>query len=246
MMTRLRVAVGCLTIVPLGPRGRVLDRDLGGSFVWFPLVGLGIGWCLVFVYQAASQWAVPLAAAALTVTALVILTGALHLDGLADVCDALAGGRTVDDRLRIMKDPHVGAIAVVGLICVVLLKVTLIASVSSAEVLRALVVMPCLGRYAMVALGTTLPSARAGGGTAGPFVAHGTRTALAGATLVAGVVLAVACGGAGWWVAGAAGLAIVLLRWAALHWFGGVTGDILGAAGEVVELVALIAMAGMV
>lgn len=241
-MNQLRVALGLLTILPLGPRRRLPDAEVGGALVWFPLVGVGIGWGLVLVYQAAAIWFPSLVTSVLVVITLVVLTGALHLDGVADLCDALAGGRTPADRLRLMKDPHIGAVGVVGLVCVLLLKVALLAGLPSSVAGRALLVMPTLGRCAMVVLATTLPYARTEGGTAGVFVAHGRRRALPGALGLTVAVSAAAFGVLSVWVLAAAALLAAGVGAACRRLLGGITGDALGAAGELVEVVALAVM----
>src|SRR3989338_4526576 len=110
-MSRLRTAIGCLTILPFGPRGDIRDADLGGSLLWFPLVGLLIGAGLVGVNVLSALVLPPLVVAACVLLSWVAITGALHLDGLGDLADGCSGGRTREERLRIMKDPHVGAMA---------------------------------------------------------------------------------------------------------------------------------------
>lgn len=239
MLRRLQVALGCLTILPFGPSRSADDADVGGSFLWFPLVGLLIGAILVGVLRAASQCMPTPAAAALVLAAWVLITGALHLDGFGDVCDGFYGGRTREERLRIMKDPHVGVMAIVGLVVLLILKFALIESLGLRAAGLALLIIPCLSRSLMVLLGTTLPYARPAGGTAAAFVRHGRRSSLIGAGLMA---LAAA-----WWLGGIVGLWLfaatvivgLLLRWVFLEMLGGITGDGLGASGELIEVVLL-------
>ena len=112
-MRHLLVAIRFLTVLPVSLQGRVQDEELGGSLLWFPLVGLLIGSLLLLVQQMAAPALPPPAVGALMLLVWVAVTGAIHLDGLADTCDGLYGGRTPAERLRIMKDPHVGAMGVV-------------------------------------------------------------------------------------------------------------------------------------
>jgi len=238
-MRRLQVAVGCLTILPFGPRGDVQERELGGSVIWFPLVGLLIGGVLVAVYTLTAQRLHPLVTGACVLLAWITLTGAIHLDGFGDVCDGLSGGRTPAERLRIMKDPHIGAIAVVGVSALLLMKCALLSSLPRAAMTRALLLTPCLGRYAMVFLGTTLPYARTGPGTAAAFVRSAPPRALAAATAMTLPVAWVVLGGLGVGLAAASIVAGVAFRAAFRRTLGGVTGDALGAAGELTEVLML-------
>ena len=168
-MKGLRAALGCLTIVPVGGQGTAA-QEFGAALLWFPLVGLGIGVVLVGCAWVASLWWQPLVVSALVLVAWIVVTGALHLDGLGDYCDAWYGGQTPTERLHIMKDPHVGAIGVVAIMAVLLLKFGALSSLLLTQHYRALVLAPCLARYAMVVVGTSLPYARAEGGTAMPFL----------------------------------------------------------------------------
>lgn len=234
-MTGFKAAVGCLTIVPVGSRGTSPDRALGASFLWFPLVGAGIGAALIGVDRMTVPWLPPMVGAALLVLAWIVVTGALHLDGLGDCCDGLYGGKDRQGRLRIMKDPHVGMMAVVALIVIILLKWSCLASLSPAARFHPLIVVPCLGRYAMVVLGTTLPYARAEGGTAEPFVRYANRWALAGATALAGLVTALTWEWRGMTLLGITVVVALGLRRVFARALGGITGDALGAACELTE-----------
>ncbi|MBI2495968.1 MAG: adenosylcobinamide-GDP ribazoletransferase [Candidatus Omnitrophica bacterium] len=242
-MRRFGVAIRFLTVLPAGPRGPIADADLGGSLVWFPLVGLVIGSILVGV-RALTAPVLPLpAVGACVVLAWVLVTGALHLDGLGDVCDGLYGGRTPQERLHIMKDPHVGAMAVVAVTVLLILKFALVSSLPVATANRALFIAPCLGRYVMVLLGLTLPSARGGEGTAAPFVRHGRKRSLVGATAIALPASMVSLGSNGLAVFGAALMGSLLMRSVFQRTLGGITGDALGASGEVTEALGLFVVA---
>ena len=239
-MKSLRIALGCLTILPVGGRSTPRDEAFGRSWTWFPLVGLLIGSILVGTHHVVARWTPPLATAALVLGMWTLITGALHLDGLADVCDGLYGGHTPGERLRIMKDPHSGAIAVVAVGMQLLLKFAMIASLPPSAVDSALLLTPCLGRYAMVVLGTTLPYARTEGGTAEPFVRHATVSSLLLATLLALGLSWLLAGREGLGLFGVVGGGALLLRALFARTLGGITGDALGASGETLESVLLL------
>ena len=238
-MRRLAVAIRFLSVLPTGPRGPIADADLGGSLLWFPLAGLVIGAILVVVHELASRVLPPPAVGAVVVLGWVVVTGALHLDGLGDMCDGLYGGHTPEDRLRIMKDPHVGAMAAVAITTLLILKFALVSSLPVSRIHQTLLVVPCVGRYAMVLLGSTLPYARAGGGTAAPFVRHSRKRSLIGATATALPACGLILGQRGFVLFGVALLAGLFMRSVFQRTLGGVTGDALGASGEVTEVMGL-------
>ena len=130
-MTGLLVAARYLTIVPLP--GVVPGRadSLGRAAVWFPAIGLGIGAVLFGAERVTAVLFPSLLAALLTVTAWKLLTGGLHLDGLADCLDGLAG-HDAEHRLAIMRDSCIGAFGAIGLILFLLLEVVAVAELPSA------------------------------------------------------------------------------------------------------------------
>src|SRR5579884_1041982 len=108
------VALQFLTILPPGLRRPLTAAELGRAVGYFPLVGIVLGGILLGIDRLAlTAWS-PGIATALVLASWAVLTGALHLDGFLDCCDGLLGGRTAEERLRILRDHHVGAYAVVG------------------------------------------------------------------------------------------------------------------------------------
>jgi adenosylcobinamide-GDP ribazoletransferase len=229
----LRLAASFLTRLPLGTQGNVDDRLLGRSLAWFPLVGLGLGGLLAGAAKLLDGRFPPLVTAALLIVLIVAVTGALHLDGVADVADGCYGLRERQERLRIMKDSRVGAMGVVAVGCVLLLKFAALASIPAARLLPALLLAPAGGRWLQCALAVTSPYARPEGGTGGAFVAHAGAREMLIASLILAVAALALCGMTG-------GLVLLLfcllLLWGwrsySRHKLGGVTGDVLGAACE--------------
>jgi adenosylcobinamide-GDP ribazoletransferase len=238
-MQGLRVALSCLTILPVGVKGARSEKSCGRSLRWFPIVGLLIGVILVGAGTLAAPLVPPATVAAWIIAVWVLVTGGLHLDGFADVCDGLYGGRSPAQRLRIMKDPHIGAVAVVGLFILLLLKWTLVSGLPGAAISRALCLSPCLGRAAMVLLASTLPYAGASTGLAAPFVRGASPK---DALIATGIALT-----ASWllleWNGVMVGTMVIasalLCRGVFQRALGGVTGDVLGAVGEVTEVLVL-------
>lgn len=227
-----------LTIVPVG--GGDFGAPTGRAVVWFPAIGLLIGAILVVVDRV-TAWAFPmLLAALLTVTAWKLLTGGLHLDGLADCLDAL-GGHDAAHRLTIMRDSRIGAFGAIGLILFLLMELAALAELAPAPRWRALLVAPVVARAMPALLARRFPSARSDGHGA-RFQADVRRRSVAVA-FVGAFVLAVAVLGAAGIVAVAAavlvGVAVGRFMSARL---GGVTGDVFGAAVELAELAVLLSV----
>ena len=259
-MSGLRAALAFLTILPVGAgdeAGRG-EGALAAARAWFPAVGLLLGAALAVLdlllglaglptgpdsgppTGSAAGVLVPVLAASLLVAALAVLTRALHLDGFMDTCDALPGGFSRARRLEILRDPHAGAFAVVGLVCLLLIKVAAVASLPAASRFSVLLLFPCLSRWAMLLAMQIFPYVRErGAGT--PFAGRrGARALAAGSmtALVAGVALA------GWWSPALLAPAVAV-AWgfgtAARRLLGGMTGDIYGAVNETAEVAVLLA-----
>ena len=234
-MSGLRAAIGFLTILPVSAR----RAPTGADRAWFPLVGLLLGACLVGLDVAAREGLPAMAVGALLVAALLILTRALHTEGFLDCCDGLFGGYTPEDRLRILRDTHVGAFAVIGGAALIVTKWSLLAEIPDGARIGLLLVFPCLSRFGMLATMLAFPYARAQGlGTSfqdGGRWWHG-GVGLVIAALTAGLFL----GAGGLVLFGAATLVgLGLGRWMTGK-LGGMTGDAYGGVNELGEVAVLI------
>lgn len=241
-----RVALQFLTRLPVALPAAPSPEAVGASLRFYPLVGLVVGSLAGAVGVAAGLLGVPaLPAAALAVAALVLLTGNLHLDGLMDTADGLGSGGTDREQvLAVMRDSRVGAHGVAAGTLALLLKVALLAGLPGTSLVAALALAAAWGRGAMVFAAVRYPYARPGGGLAHAHTTHAGRTEAAGAAVtlaLATLLLAPATGHPAAGVAAAAGALPTLLlagRWLARR-LGGVTGDTLGALGELTEIAAL-------
>ncbi|MGP6461014.1 MULTISPECIES: adenosylcobinamide-GDP ribazoletransferase [Pseudomonas] len=238
-MLPLWIALQFLSSLPIRLPGMPEPQQLGRSLLFYPLVGLLFG-VILWAFNLVLAGAPLLLHAALLLTVWVLLSGALHLDGLADSADAWLGGFGDRERtLTIMKDPRSGPIAVVTLVLVLLLKFcALLALVEQGHAVM-LIIVPLLGRAALLGLFLTTPYVRAGG--LGQALAdHLPRRA-------------------GWWVLGASALACLLiagvkaivalvvafvgfvwLRQVMMRRLGGTTGDTAGALLELLEMAVLV------
>ena len=215
--------------------------ELARSMGWYPLIGLCLGIVLAIADRGLSLWLDSAVVDVLLVVVLVALTGGLHQDGLADTLDGIAGGKTAADRLRIMKDPHIGAIGVTGLVLDMALRIAGLQALPDEMRSPVLICVPMFGRWGIVVGSWGARYARAEGGVAAPFLAElswrdvglATVLALPIALLQVGWVPVLACSGAA-----------ILLAWMMTRSIerlcGGITGDVLGAVNEVVEISVLL------
>lgn len=243
-MRGLLAAVGFLTRVPVPAWALGGGAAASRSLAWYPAVGLVIAAplsALAFLLQDTP----PLLGAALLLLAWVLLTGALHLDGLADSADAWVGGMGLsaaerrERTLTIMKDPRSGPAAVVALVLVLLLKFAALASLGT-PAWTALVLAPVLARAALTLAFLTTPYARSGGLGQALVAAPRAGCAIALALTVA-LCASVTWTGA---LALAAALAVFALwRRACLRRLQGMTGDTCGALAELVETAVLVVLA---
>lgn len=238
-MRGLLVAIGFLTRVPVPVRVFDDEPAKAQSLAWYPLVGLlmgaglaGFAWCL--------QGAPSLLSAALVLLAWVVLTGALHLDGLADSADAWIGGLGDPARtLEIMKDPRSGPAGVVAVVLLLLLKLCALASLP----VHAIVVLPLaplLARMALTLAFVTTPYVRKAG--LGSALVAAPRAAC-WLSVLAGTGVCIALGQGGAIALVAALLVFVLWRRACMRRIGGTTGDTAGALAELVEVAVLVVIA---
>ena len=236
-------ALAFLTRVPVGRLTALGPDDVARGAVLFPIVGAGIGALVGGIAVGLDSRLTVLLAAALAVAAEALVTGAIHLDALADAADGL-GAPTRERALEIMREPTIGAFGAAGLGLDLLVKTAALAALLDGPdpVLAALAAF-ALGRAAPLALSWALPYARAGGGT-GASVAEGARAPWLAAGLLLGIGIAVgALGLRGLWLAAGAVGAVLVVGLLARKRFGGVTGDVLGAAVELATTLALVAAA---
>lgn len=125
-MKSLFAAVMLFTRLPLWRLVRVEKRHYAAALLWWPVVGFLTGLTTWGVLRLAAPYVPALVTAVLAVIARLVLTGALHEDGLADFCDGFGGGRDKESILRIMKDSHIGGYGVMGLVLYFLLYTVLL------------------------------------------------------------------------------------------------------------------------
>jgi len=245
----MRRALAFLT--PIGRGGAPTAR----TFDWFPLVGAAIGLAVGGAWWLADRAWAPIVAAGVTVVVDAVLTGGLHLDGLADAADGLLPPMDRARRLRVLGDPAVGAFGGVALVTVLLLRFGAFATTPARPL--GVAGLWCGSRTAMAVMARTMPYARPEGGLATAFVTSSTGEGesgsghpfqlsvgpvltMVGGALLAGVLAGVGRGILGLAAVGAEAVAAAGVGWLAWRRIGGFTGDVLGAAGVIGETVGLL------
>lgn len=215
------------------------SSDLPKSFAFFPLVGLVLGAFYLFFAYFGSPYVPHLLLASLIAAETVVLTRALHLDGLADLADGIGGGFTCERRLEIMKDSRIGAFGALALVLALILKIAAFHAILSQARWLPLLIVPSLSRFAMVLTAFRSPYARPAGGLGKPFLEHMSLRHLITAT---SVCLAISLALAPRFTAFALPtlvFIVALIRRLSSRLLGGITGDVLGAVNEICEIALL-------
>lgn len=240
-MKRFLLAVQFLTIIPLKIE-YFKEQDLAESSKYFPLVGLLLGLILAAAYKLFLRLNFePISINIIVVVLLIALTGGLHLDGLADTTDAFLSRKNKDERLRIMRDPHIGVMGVLGVLCSILLKIAFLSSLGQTQKIPALLLIGTISRWSLV-LSMFLSSYARQEGKAKIFI-QGMNLKIFSLATVLTVVISV-------FVAPLPGLIILFVIAPGAYFFnrriqskiGGVSGDTLGALSELTELAILFSL----
>jgi adenosylcobinamide-GDP ribazoletransferase len=237
MIKRFLAAIQFLTVCPLPASIKIDERALGGSVPYFPVVGIIIGGAAAGLDYVLRHILPPPVTSMLMVIFLLAVSCALHMDGLADTADGFFSSRPRERILEIMRDSRVGPMGVIVIVCVLLFKLTLLTEVPQAARWWVLLMTPFAGRCALLINMAVIPYARPEGGLGTIFYSSRFRLQLAWAFIVLTAI--------GWLVAGWAGLAVGLVSFAfsiifavyVKYKIGGSTGDTLGAACELTELI---------
>jgi len=239
---RFLAALQFLTTIPIPWRREVSPEELGRSVGYFPVIGLIIGLILVGLNWLFGLILPSAVVNALLIVSLVVISGALHLDGFVDTCDGIAGHKPTEDRWQVMHDSRVGGFGIVDVVLLLLVKYVSLNSIPEPLMMTALVLMPVVSRWAMVYAVFAYPYAKPSGlgkvfkqGTSWPRFTMATLIALV-------VVVALAL------LAGLAIIFIMFLTWVmtvamAAYFkskFSGLTGDTYGAINEFAEVGVLI------
>ena len=241
-MASFLLALSFLTIIPAYGNKVAGEKEMANSLYAYPLVGLLIGGLLALAAYVSDILALGLGGDGFIVVLWIILTGGLHMDGLMDTADGLFSGKDRERKLEIMKDSRVGAMGVIALGAVLLLKFSFLASLPVYHKILALLLAPVIGRAAMVYSIVHFPYARSGPGLGkcfGEKAGRGKFLAAAAFTLVAAFI---AAGLAGLVLTLASLLAAAIIAKGIGGVLGGQTGDTYGALCEASETIFIIAI----
>jgi adenosylcobinamide-GDP ribazoletransferase len=242
-MKNFLIALQFLTRIPIKVKDAISQQDYGCSMVWFPAVGFILGLLLVLIFKSASALFPRPAAEILVITAYMFLTGAIHIDGLADTLEGLYGGRGNKEKtLAIMKDSAVGAIGALAIALDIILRFVLLDTLPLAKIPQVLIATAVLGRWAQVLF--TLNSDSASKGGAGEAFSHGINPGIF--ILSTLIMLSINLFFLKPFTLLCALLFICALVLLMKNYFrrviGGITGDTIGAANEVAEISVLLWM----
>jgi len=237
MMRSFLAAIQFLTVFPLPDSVVTDEKDLARSIYYFPIVGLLLGGFAAAFDYGFGFLLPPLARSVLVILALLLMSGGLHLDGLADTADAFFSSRPRERMLEIMKDSRTGPMGVAAVVCILALKITLLASISGSMRSGVILLTPLAGRCALLVMLEMLPYARPEGGICSVFLAKRSPFLAVWAL----IVMLVAGYSAAQWIGLTVGIttmaATFLMALYTYRKIGGFTGDTLGATSEVAEIV---------
>ena len=246
IVTDIRIALSLSTILPVGPARPIDNGEIAQASWALPVAGLVVGLAGAIVYVIVRRMGLPSdPAAVLVLSATVLLTSAIHEDGLADTADGLGGGKSREQKLEIMRDSRIGTFGACALLLAMLARWSALATIAEpASVASALVVAHVTARAQLPAFMWLVPPARSDGLSAGAGQAS-----LQSALIAAGLgFLCLVLGlGFGKAILGLLLLALIGLGWAfiATRQVGGQTGDILGALEQIGEIAILLIAVSM-
>ena len=259
-------ALAFLSRLPVPEEAHLAPIDQPRVAGWFGAAGLALGLLTALVAEAAMMLLGPWVGAGVAVAAGVLMTGALHEDALADVCDAFFAKRDREKMLDIMKDSRIGSFGAIGLICLLGLKYAGLAGVGgittsghalyaviltkhsiplsplSVNVIPALLVMPVMGRWSQVFAAALSPYARSKSGTGSFIVEDTTARHMLCASLLPLCLLWFFYALMGFVIFAIIGIFALMWIWYIKKKIGGITGDTLGATNEMVELMFLLSL----
>ena len=145
-MNYFLIALQFLTILPIKIKSEIKEKDFGRSLLYFPIVGLMIG-LLLSVTAFFLSFLPGLIKGAIILSISIFITGGIHLDGFADTCDGLYAGKSKERILEIMRDPHIGTMGIIALVCLLLLKFTLIIGIPKDLLWKSFIMMAAFSRW---------------------------------------------------------------------------------------------------
>ncbi len=238
-MRRLLVALQFLTSIPVKVKGEITDKDLAGSMAYFPLVGLLAGALLALSYKILVPFLPHAAVCAFIMIINVVICGGLHIDGFIDTFDAIASGGDRKRMLEIMKEGRPGAVGMASVVLLFIAEYSLLVSLPGKAVAFSLIAMAVLSRTSFVISSALYPYARETEGLGKKFAGCLSKRDVVAALLTAIVIFSLIYRLKAFVFIPAAFCVILAFNSYFFRKFGGVTGDTMGALGEIMEVTAL-------
>ena len=238
---QFRLAISFLTILPVRIEGAE-ESDVAASMAWFPLVGSAMGILLALEDHFLTVLFSQTICSALLVLSIVLLSGAIHLDGLADTADAWGAGGDRDRALEILRDSRLGTFGTIAVFFALALKVLALACVTGKARLFTLVLAMTLARWALVAVSYKIDYLRTVG-AGSSMLAREDSANIAKATAFALLPLLTTFSRKAFLACALAVMVTFAMRSFYRRWLGGITGDLIGACGEIVEVMVMLTMA---
>ncbi len=236
-MKRFLIALQFLTVLPIKIKSEIAKEDFGRSLLYFPVVGMLIGLVLSGTALLSCFWPISVVGMLILIISIVI-TGGIHLDGFADTCDGFYCPRPKEKILEIMRDSRVGTMGVVGVVCLLLLKFTLIVSIPQNVLWKLLIMMTVFARWSQILACCTSDYAREGG-KAKFFVEYAGKTELLVGSIFTMILFLLLMKLEGVILLVLSFLSILLFINYVKKKLGGMTGDTIGAISEIAEVAVL-------
>ena len=233
-MKNFLIALQFLTTIPVKIRSEIKPGDFGKSLLYFPIVGMLIGLALACISSLLAFFPAMVKGVFILVAS-IFITGGIHLDGFADTCDGFYAGRSKENILQIMRDSRIGVMGAVGIVCLLLLKFTLLVNIPQNILWKSLIMATAFARWSQVLACVSSKYAREDG-KAKLFIEY----ARAKEAIIGGLLVLILF----FILAGTKGLALFILNLVCIFLFityiksriTGMTGDTIGAASEIAEI----------
>jgi adenosylcobinamide-GDP ribazoletransferase len=237
-MKKFILMIQFFTRIPINMEIDIKDDDFAKGIVYFPIVGLVIAIFNVLTYLLFSKISTGLLPVVMTVLANVLITGALHVDGLADTCDGIYSARKKERMLEIMKDSRLGTNGAVAILFDLILRITLLSSISEINIIKVILITTIISKTTVAVLAYISPKRENGLG--GLFVGKVSIKNILITLFICGMSSFLIFGYMALIIIGLNVVLMIIFRNYILKRLGVISGDILGAANEVSEIFILV------
>ncbi len=232
-----------LTRIPININLEANKEDFAKGIIYFPIVGLIIGAFNTIFYMGANYIASGLFPIICAILANCIITGALHIDGLADTCDGIFSARSKERMLEIMKDSRIGTNGAIAILFDFLLRISILQSFNNKTILIPILLSPVIAKTLVALFIGFSTDARTGGGMGSLFMEKSSKLRAMGGLVIGFTLIGIISGFSGIISLLICGVIMLIYMDYIYKKIDGMTGDTLGAANEVMEVVFLISYA---